>query len=187
MVNEYEKLLATSIYERIREVVRGKLTVWVDDDTLIIRVRNFNVDYDYKVYDLSHKVVMGHFNHDAVVAQFVGSYRKYLLGGYFKQFIEGSMQKIHGLFVFAYELASATNGYAEYTYPIMKGGINMDDYEKIKASYCKMKVNEVMSDIESLNENLDYLKMTEEEFAMFYNSLLVAKGIGEHFVNDGLA
>lgn len=84
MVNEYERLLATNMYERIREIVRGKLAVYVEDDTLVIRVRNFEIDYDYKVYDLSHKVVMGDFDHNAIIAQFVNSYKKYLLGGYFK-------------------------------------------------------------------------------------------------------
>ena len=82
-MTEYERIVKETVYEKLKEKVRGKVSCWVRDDELHIKVTMIDTKYEVVVEDLANRVVRG-LNTDLIVYDFCKSYRRYIMGGYFR-------------------------------------------------------------------------------------------------------
>lgn len=82
-MTEYESIVKELVYKKLREKVRGKVSCWIKDDTLHMKVTMIDTKYEVVVEDLANRVVLG-LNTDLLVYDFCKGYRNYVLGGYFR-------------------------------------------------------------------------------------------------------
>ena len=82
-MTEYESIVKELVYKKLREKVRGKVSCWIKDDTLHMKVTMIDTRYEVVVEDLANRVVLG-LNTDLLVYDFCKGYRNYVLGGYFR-------------------------------------------------------------------------------------------------------
>ena len=80
---DYELLIKELVYEKLKEKVRGKVSCWVKDDALHMKVTMIDTKYEMEVDDLAERMLRG-FNADWIVYEFCKKYRNYVLGGYFR-------------------------------------------------------------------------------------------------------
>ena len=82
-MTDYELLIKELVYEKLKAKVRGKVSCWVKDDALHMKVTMINTEYEAVIKDLANRILHG-FNADLMVYEFCKGYRNYVLGGYFR-------------------------------------------------------------------------------------------------------
>ena len=80
---EYEMIFKEAVYEKLKKKVRGKLSCWVRDNCLHIKVIMMDTKYEHRVDDLANKMLHG-LSTELIVYEFCKEYRNYVLSGYFR-------------------------------------------------------------------------------------------------------
>lgn len=84
MMKDYEKLIADHVYEGLREKLKGKVTAYVDDDTLVMKVTMLETEYTREIYRLAEKTILGQINVNDIVDEFCKKYQRFIMKGYFR-------------------------------------------------------------------------------------------------------
>ena len=83
IVNEYEYLLSTAVYGKLKEKVKGKVTVYVNDNRLVVKVENFGVGCETGIDNIDHKIMQG-LTSDTITNDFMEIYKKYIAKKFFR-------------------------------------------------------------------------------------------------------
>ena len=82
-MNEYEYLLSTAVYGKLKEKVKGKVTVYVNDNRLVVKVENFGVGCETGIDNIDHKIMQG-LTSDTITNDFMEIYKKYIAKKFFR-------------------------------------------------------------------------------------------------------
>ena len=83
IVNEYECLLSEAVYEKLKEKVKGKVTVYVNDNRLVAKVENFGVGCETGIDNIDRKIMQG-LTSDTITNDFMEIYKKYITKKFFR-------------------------------------------------------------------------------------------------------
>ena len=87
MMSEMEYLFTECIYNRLKERVRGKVTTYIVNNVLTVRVVNFDDSYVKTIDDISRKVCLGYGSKD-IVDEFVNEYREFIMKKTRKKYVK---------------------------------------------------------------------------------------------------
>ena len=82
-MNEYEYLLSEAVYEKLKEKVKGKVTAYVNDNRLVVKVEHFGVGYETGISNIDCKIMQG-LTSDEIINDFMKEYKKYITKKFFR-------------------------------------------------------------------------------------------------------
>lgn len=79
---DYEYLYCIAIHEMLKERINAGIRVTIQDDDLIIRLKNDGNIFIYTVYGITEKILFG-YDKEIIVYKVVRHYKHYILRKYF--------------------------------------------------------------------------------------------------------